>query len=299
MPTPSQSFDIPLPLVQKLIQTQFPAFASLAIQPVMVQGHDNRTFRLGTDLLVRLPTAHAYALKVPKEQQILPFLAKHLTVPIPTPVAMGMPTPDYPFNFSIYRWIEGESASTLQLDEQAMVGIAHDLATFLEELHQIDSAGGPPPGLHNWYRGAHVSVYDEQMREQAAALQGVIDTDAALALWQAACATAWHHPPVWIHGDLASGNVLIRNQRLAGIIDFGGTGVGDPACDLTIVWTFLRDKAREIFIEKVSLDGATWLRAKAWALWKATFQLCQIEDKKSLPAQVQQKIIQDVLAAGE
>jgi aminoglycoside phosphotransferase (APT) family kinase protein len=98
-----------------------------------------------------------------------------------------------------------------------------------------------------------------------------------------------------IHGDFAIGNMLLLDGKLSAIIDFGGMALGDPACDLVIAWTFLKDNARDIFIREMALDEGTWLRAKAWVLWKATFELCQIADKNSLEALIQKRIIEDVI----
>ncbi len=155
----------------------------------------------------------------------------------------------------------------------------------------IQDVEGPSPGQHNWWRGDHVSVYDQGAREQIAKLADIIDGPAALSLWEKACSTRWQGDPVWLHGDFASSNILIQDNKLSAVIDFGGMGIGDPACDLVITWTFLSGKAREIFIDEVALDTDTWLRAKAWALWKATFDLCQIKDKNSHEAQLQKKLL--------
>ena len=284
-----------LELACKLIKDQFPNYSHLAITEVKVQGHDNRTFRLGPDMLIRMPTAESYALKVPKEQELLPKLISHLSLPIPTPIKMGGPSKDYPYLFSIYKWLEGESANSLTIDDESLEHIARQLAKFLNELQSIDSVEGPEPGLHNWYRGAHVNVYDAQARAQIKQLEGVIDISSALHLWEKALTSKWEKPPVWIHGDFASGNILIQNNKLSAVIDFGGMGVGDPACDLVIAWTFLKGKAREIFVRETDLDSDTWARTRAWALWKATFELCQIENKNSAGADFQKLIIQDVL----
>ena len=260
----------------------------------MQQTH-NRTYRIGEDMLIRMPTAESYALKVPKEQELLPKLDKHLSIAIPTPIKMGWPSADYPYPFSIYKWLEGRSANHVQLDDRLLEGIALQLATFLKELHSISDVNGPGPGQHNWWRGDHVSIYDKGVREQIANLVDVIDSGAALNLWKRACTTKWQEKPVWIHGDFAVGNILIQDNKLSGIIDFGGTAVGDPACDLVIAWTYLFGKARKIFINEIDLDTGAWLRARAWALWKATFELCQIENKSSYEAQLQKKIIDEVL----
>lgn len=288
-------FNITLGLVRKLIAEQFSEFAHLNIQPVKIQGHDNRTFRLGPDMLVRMPTEESYALKVSKEQALLPQLKPHLSVPIPIPLKMGNPSKDFPFPFSIYKWLEGESVNSLDLNDHSLESIALGLAEFLKQLQSIDTVEGPAPGLHNWYRGAHVSVYDEGARTQIAQLDRVIDSNKALKLWDAACQTKWSNDSVWIHGDFATGNILMQNGKLSGIIDFGGMGIGDPACDLVIAWTFLKGKPRKMFIEEMYLDADTWLRAKAWALWKATFELCNSQDKTDAYALKQGQIIKNLL----
>lgn len=242
-----------------------------------------------------MPTAKSYALKVPKEQALLPKLAQHLTVSIPVPIKMGVACNDFPYPFSIYKWLEGKSINLLVLDNDALEQIAFDLAKFLKELQSIDDVDGLFPGQHNWWRGDHVNVYDKGARKQIAELLTVIHRADALDLWERACKTKWGQLPVWVHGDFAIGNMLILNGKLSAIIDFAGIALGDPACDLVIAWTFLKDSARDIFIREMALDEDTWLRAKAWALWKATFELCQIADKNSPEALIQKKIIQDVI----
>ena len=287
---------IPNPdLARKLIAEQFPEYASLPIVDVEKQGHDNRTYRLGDHMLIRMPTAADYALKVPKEQELLPELAKRLSISIPAPIKMGKPSADYPYPFSIYQWLPGKSINLLTLTDQEKEQLGFDMAKFLKELQAIMDIKGPEPGQHNWWRGDHVSVYDKGAREQIAELSDVIDAPRALALWDQACATKWNKQPIWIHGDFAIGNILMDSGKLSAVIDFGGAAVGDPACDLVIAWTYLSGKARETFISKMDMDPDTWLRARAWALWKATFELCQISDKNSSEAKTQKIIIAEVI----
>lgn len=283
-------------LAHLLIQEQFPEYADLPITSVEKQGHDNRTYRLGKSLLIRLPTAESYALKVPKEQALLPKLAPHLTLRIPSPIKMGVASSKYPYPFSIYAWIDGKSLNQIRLDDLQLESIAPDLASFLRELQDIKDVEGPPPGQHNWWRGDHISVYDKDAREQIAALSTWLDASKALHLWETASETRWNREPVWIHGDFAPGNILMHNGKVSAVIDFGGMGVGDPACDLVIAWTLLHAKARKAFIHALNLDEATWLRARAWALWKATFELCSITDKQSSAAQEHLKIVNAVLS---
>ena len=284
-----------LDLARKLIEEQFPEYASLSIVDVEKQGHDNRTYRLGEHMLIRMPTDADYALKVLKEQELLPQLAKRLSVSIPAPIKMGKPSADYPYPFSIYKWLSGKSINLLTLTDQEKEQLAFDLAKFLKELQAINDIEGLAPGQHNWQRGAHVSVYDKGAREQIAELLEIIDVSKALTLWDRACETKWNKPPIWIHGDFAIGNILMDSGKLSAVIDFGGTAVGDPACDLVIAWTYLSGKARQIFISKMDMNADTWLRARAWVLWKATFELCQIVDKNSTEALLQKQIIDEVI----
>ncbi|PPE03404.1 aminoglycoside phosphotransferase family protein [Holospora curviuscula] len=289
------NIDITPDLARKLIAEQFPEYPSLPIVDVEKQGHDNRTYRLGNHMLIRMPTAEDYALKVPKEQELLPQLAKRFSVSIPAPIKMGKPSTDYPYPFSIYKWLPGKSINLLTLTAQDKEQLAFDLAKFLKKLQVITDVEGPDPGQHNWWRGDHVSVYGKGAREQIAELVEIIDASKALALWGRACETKWDKKPVWIHGDFAIGNILMDSGKLSAVIDFGGAAVGDPACDLVIAWTYLFGKAREIFISEMDMDTDTWLRARAWTLWKATFELCQIADKNSPEAGLQKRIIDEVM----
>jgi len=291
-----ESLNITPELAGQLIANQFPEYAHLPIVPVQAQGHDNYTFRLGQQLLMRMPSAAVYALKVPIEQAVLPCLRPFISVAIPEPVKMGEPCLDYPFHFSIYKWLDGCSLNTLNMNHTTLNVLALELANFLKQLQAIQGVKLLEPGQHNWWRGAHVSVYDDQFRQQVAALAGVIDTANAMVLWESACQTQWHKPAVWIHGDFASGNLLLQAGHLAGVIDFGGVAVGDPACDLVIAWTLLDESARAIFIHAMALDENTWLRAKAWALWKATFELSQMLNHQQHAALVQKNIIRQLLS---
>ncbi len=282
-------------LVKQLISTQFPEYSNLEIVAVDIQGHDNRTFRLGNKMLVRLPSAKDYALKVPIEQHYLPKLKPHLSLKIPIPLNIGNPSSIFPYHFSIYEWLEGISANQTQLNSNELNNIALQLAIFLQELQNITDIKGPIPGQHNWWRGDHISVYDKNAKQQINTLKKYIDSDKALSLWDSAYHTRWQLQPIWIHGDVAIGNLILLNKKLHGVIDFGGMAMGDPACDLTIAFTWFEDEARDIFIEKMAMNNETWLRAKAWTLWKASYELCQCENINSTYAKKQINIINTVI----
>lgn len=172
-----------LDLACKLIAEQCPEYAHLPITDVEKQGHDNRTYRLGPDMLIRIPTAENYALKIPKEQELLPQSGKRLSLSIPVPIKMGNPSRDFPYPFSIYKWLPGKSITLLTLTDQEKEFFAFDLAKFLKELQAIVDIEGISPGQHNWWRGDHVSVYDKGAREQIAELADFINANQAIALW--------------------------------------------------------------------------------------------------------------------
>lgn len=279
-----------------LISDQFPQFSHLPIWPVEHGGHDNRTFHLGDEMSIRLPSTQDYERQVQKEQTWLPKIAAHLPLPIPKPIAMGVPSQIYPWNWSIYQWLEGDSANTLDLQDSHLETIAVQLAEFLNHFHLFDAAGAPAPGLHNWWRAAHTSVYDEDTRALIEALKDLIDVDNARALWQKAINSTWHKDPVWVHGDVANGNLLVKDNKLAAVIDFGCMGIGDPACDLTIAWTFFSGKSREIFKANIPLDEDTWARARGWAMWKALYEISVLEDNSGPALSKQLEVIDAVLA---
>lgn len=291
MPDPKPTIDTDL--VRRLVNAQFPQWRHLPVRPVAFGGWDNRTFHLGNDMTLRLPSAAPYALQVEKEHRWLPRLAPLLPLPIPVPLAMGEPGEDYPWQWSVYRWIDGETAKTAEIADRPQFAV--DLAKFLIALRRIDPAGGPPAGQHNFFRGGPPSVYDNQTREALQALEGQIDTQAATAVWDAALAATWQGSPVWFHGDVAWGNLLVQNGRLSAVIDFGTSGIGDPSCDLAIAWTFFQGESREAFRAAIDVDEATWARGRGWTLWKALITVAG-HDANQAEAERSRRVIDDVLA---
>jgi len=253
-------------LVRQLITDQFPTWQNFQIKEVEKSGHDNRTFRLGDTMCVRLPSALSYASQVEKEFEWLPKLAPHISLSITKPLVLGTPNNDYPYSWSINKYLEGK---TLQQSDSNKSDIAKELASFLKELQSIDTTNGPLSGQHNFYRGGQLSIYHNEVIDALTNLKDAIDTDICLHIWESALANKWTRKNVWVHGDIAIGNLLHQNYHLAGVIDFGMLGVGDPACDLVMAWTYFDDLSREIFMEEMNMDSSTWHRARGWALWKA------------------------------
>ncbi|WP_350277801.1 aminoglycoside phosphotransferase family protein [Kribbella sp. HUAS MG21] len=254
-------------LVRRLIAQQFPQWAELPVTPVEVDGWDNRTYRLGSELTVRLPTHDSYVAAVDKEHRWLPVLAPALPVQIPEAVAKGEPGFGYPHPWAVRRWIDGRTASVETVPD--LSDFARSIAKFILALQAVDATGGPAAGAHSFYRGAPPAHYHDETVEALAALKDRIDADLAREVWEAALAAAWDRPPMWFHGDIAHGNLLVRDGRLSAVIDFGTSGVGDPACDLVIAYTFFSGSSRDAFRDAVRQDAAMWARARGWALWKA------------------------------
>ena len=205
---------------------------------------------------------------MPKEHRWLPVLAPLLPLAaVPEPVAMGVPGEGYPFAWSVYRWIDGEPASAEAVADPVALGV--EVGGFLRALAAVDTRGGPTPGPHNFNRGGPLAFYEEETLQAVEMLGDRIPREAVLEIWTDAVAAEWHGEPVWFHGDVAEGNLLLRDGRLAAVIDFGTCGVGDPACDTVIAWTLLRGEARAAFRSALGADDATWARGRGWALWKA------------------------------
>ena len=283
-------------LARRLVAAQFPQWAGLPVDPVELDGWDNRTFRLGAELSVRLPNGDWYALQVDKEQTWLPRLAPHLPLAIPQPVARGEPGEGYPFPWSVYRWLEGTpAASAGALFDR--IALASSLAAFLGALQGIDATGGPEPGPHNFFRGGPLSIYAEETERSVAALGDAVGADAVRRVFDDALAARWAGEPVWVHGDVAAGNLLVRDGRLAAVIDFGCSAVGDPACDVVIAWTLFSGASRAAFRARLAADAATWSRGRGWALWKALITLVgDLEREDVAAATATRRVIDRVVA---
>lgn len=287
-------------LVRRLVAAQFPQWAGLAVRPVAVDGWDNRTYRLGDDMVVRLPTAAGYVPAVAKENAWLPVLAPRLPLPVPEVRGAGEPGEGYPYPWSVRGWLAGETAMTPERvgGPAELVRFAEDLGGFVRALRAVDATGGPAAGAHSFQRGAPPAYYDGETRGALTALEGsgLVDTARAAEVWRAALDAPYAGPPVWFHGDIAGGNLLVRDGRLAAVLDFGTSGVGDPACDLVVSWTLLSGESRAAYRRTVGGDAGMWARARGWALWKALICVVQFRAADPVLAAEHARVAAEVLA---
>ncbi|WP_297637442.1 aminoglycoside phosphotransferase family protein [uncultured Clostridium sp.] len=256
--------EISTEIVKRLIEEQFPKWKELEIKGVEKSGHDNRTFHLGDKMTVRLPSGEAYVPQVKKELRWLPILQKEIGIKITTPIKEGSPSELYPFPWSVNNYIEGENASYENI--QDLKAFARDLSKFLKELQKISTLDGPIAGTHNFYRGGNLEIYNKETEEALKNLKDTLPVGKLKMIWSKALKSSWQQECVWIHGDIAPGNLLVREGKLCGVIDFGIMGVGDPSCDYAMAWTFFEEDNRVEFLKEI--DNETIERAKGWALWK-------------------------------
>ncbi|MEU6978656.1 MULTISPECIES: aminoglycoside phosphotransferase family protein [unclassified Streptomyces] len=260
-PTPAPVADVGL--VRRLVHAQFPQWAGLPVRQVDSAGTDNLMFRLGDALVVRLPKASWAQGQVEKEQRWLPRLAGHLPLPVPVPVGLGVPGEGFGQRWSVYEWLEGEDAFRAPIGDLGHAAV--ELGRFGFALRAVDATGGPAS-----FRGGPVTAWEDGAMVpsiRALGADGTLDAGLVSAAWEAVLRLPqWDRAPVWVHGDLLPGNLLTRDGRLSAVIDFGGLGVGDPACDMMGAWTLLTPETRPLFREAARVDDATWARGRGWAL---------------------------------
>jgi len=258
---PAAEVDVGVELVIDLLADQFPALADRQVSE-LASGWDNFSFRVGSDLVARLPRRALAATLVENEAEWLPRLAPTLPLPVPAPRHLGRPGRGYPWHWVIAPWIDGKpviSPSSIHSD-----GAAEQLGAFLLALHRP----APPNAPSNQYRGIPLRGRDETTRRRMADLAGAVDSERLLELWDAALAVpAYSGRPLWLHGDLHPLNLLAEDGRLTGVIDFGDITAGDPATDLAIAWMIFDQPSRSRFMSVYgSADDALWERARGWAI---------------------------------
>ncbi|MEU4803307.1 aminoglycoside phosphotransferase family protein [Actinosynnema sp. NPDC023587] len=280
---------IPETLVRALLVDSFPAWAALGLTRVASAGTDNALYRLGEDMVVRLPRIGWAVDGIRHEHEWIPKLAPHLPIATPEPLGLGRPTAGFPWPWAVYRWLAGANPTTIE-DPR---GFGEDVAALVAALRGIRLANAPETG-----RGRPLATRDAMTREAIAGLGDRVDAKAVVEVWESALALPrWNGGPVWVHADLSPGNVLVRNGKLSAAIDFSAVGVGDPAADLPVAWNLLPPTARAAFREALGDDDATWQRGRALALSIALVQLQYYWDSNPTLAANSRHVVEEVLAS--
>jgi aminoglycoside phosphotransferase (APT) family kinase protein len=258
-------------LVRRLLAGQFPRWADLPVVPVRSWGTDHDIYRLGDDLAVRLPKIGWAQGQAVLEATWLPVLAPHLPLAVPVPVALGEPAEGYPFAWSVQEWLPGDSAGDARPQDPDRA--ADDLAAFVRALQDVDAADGPRKPRDA--RGGSLEAVDEPVRRAVAALGRRVDAGPVLRAWEESLSASGAGPgeEAWIHADLLPGNLLVRDGRLSAVLDFGGLGVGDPACDLMPAWNLLDAARARRYRDALGAGDDAWLRGRGWALAQALVAL--------------------------
>ncbi|MFE5585090.1 aminoglycoside phosphotransferase family protein [Kitasatospora sp. NPDC056531] len=288
----ADELDIDEALVRRMVAAQFPQWADLPVELVDSAGTSNAMYRLGADLVVRIPRIPGAAEDIGKEHAWLPRLALGLPVAVPAPVGLGEPADGCPWPWSVLRWLEGANPVAGRVAEPAL--LSADLASFVTAMYRVDPVGGPAS-----YRSETLAARDGAVRRALAALTDVVDTEAVTSLWDLALRAPDHPgPPVWIHADLQPGNLLVDGAgRLSAVIDFGCVGLGDPAVDLLPVWYVLPASVRDAFRTAVGADAAAWARGRGWALSVALMELDYYRETNLRMARTARYVIGELLAA--
>ncbi|MFF3465095.1 aminoglycoside phosphotransferase family protein [Streptomyces sp. NPDC002619] len=287
-------YDVHDDLVRRLVAGRFPGWAGLTVERFPSGGTVNAMYRLGDDMVVRLPLGAGGAEDVSLEREWLPRLAPLLPTAVPEVLGAGEPAEGYPWRWSVYRWLAGANPEAGALSEPAL--LAEDLADFVAAMRSVTLPRAPKA-----YRGGPLASLDASTRAAIEELRGIpeegVDCDAVTAVWEEALrAPGWDGPPVWLHADLMPGNLLVDDGgRLASVIDFGCMGAGDPACDLFPAWNLLPAGAREVFREALGVDDATWTRGRARTLSQALIALPYYRTTNTTMADNARHVIREVL----
>ncbi len=276
---PAATVVVSTAVVRSLLVQQRPDLAHLHLKAVS-NGWDNAIFRLGTELAVRLPRRPEAVPLILHEQLYLPDVAERSPTPVPAPVHAGRPSPNFPWPWSIVRWIEGTPA--VDIDPADRREAAEDLASFVASVNIPAPADAPI----NPFRGVPLRARSTTVLERLADGRRYPQAADLAAMWAMALdAPDWSGPPLWIHGDLHPANVLLSSDgSLAGVVDFGDIGAGDPAVDLAVAWLMFDDGGRQRFIAAFdgSVDGMTWVRARGWAVALSAAMLSNSDDNPQM-----------------
>jgi aminoglycoside phosphotransferase (APT) family kinase protein len=249
-----------------------PDFAGLTLTPLPHGGTETRAFRLGPSHLLRLPIRAGATDAFAAETPWIDWLAPHLPLAVPSVVATGHVATTPPLPWTIQRWIEGTDASRAMPDDQG--DMVDRLASFIMALRPAPAPETPLTG--DSPRGGPLAPQDAAFRAALtiARAKGITGLAPAVAAWEnGLAAPTWQGAPVWLHGDLVPGNMILAEDRLVAIIDWSFVTRGDPAYDLIPAWFVFDGPARQRFLDRLGDDPATISRARARVAWQCVVAL--------------------------
>ncbi|MGH8880763.1 MAG: aminoglycoside phosphotransferase family protein [Stackebrandtia sp.] len=280
--------DITVDTVTRLVAEQFPQWRDLPVRSVESTGTVSALFRLGNDIVLRFPFRPRVDNELRREQEHARTIASNAPVRVSEPLGIGEPGEGYPGRWAAYGWIPGTPATTTPVGE----AFASDLAAFVRAVRAIGTDGATWDGMS---RGGPLWLRDEDVREALAASNRLTDTARIEQLWKRCRDVPRDAADTWIHADLMPGNLLVRDGRLAAVIDFETVAVGDPAVDLMPAWNLFDHGAREVFRRKSGADEATWERGRGWAIVQAIVALPYYVDTNPVMAETARHTLNAVM----
>lgn len=259
------------------------------------QGHDNTTFLIGEKYVARFPNKKRYSEIIPLVRNTINKIRPFISIKIPEVIFIGSPSDLFPFDWMISSWIEGESLN-LTIDTIDKKILAYDLGLLLKEFQCISfDFDLLAPGYHNYYRDDSFEVYKEEALQTLCFFSYLKNKDIITEILNRAAVSLWNKKPIFVHGDIALGNMLYKNNKLNALIDFGTFAMGDPACDLMMTWNFFEGESRAIFKNRVNYDFDTWVRGMAWTLWKSIIELAHCQHLQINTSENLYKTIDDII----
>ncbi len=246
MPVWSAEITVDEPLARGLIADQFPEVA-LESTALLGVGWDNTAWLVDDRWVFRFPRRAVAIPGFERELAALPQLAPRLPLPIPDPVFVGRPADEFPWPWFGAAQVPGREP--LGLDEATRAAFAEPLGRFLRALHEAPLSDGLP---HDPMGRADMAVRVPKTLEQLEPVE-------AAGLWRATDAvhrlfdTAHSLPPsdtkVVLHGDLHFRHLLVDDRGTpSGVIDWGDMSCGDPAIDLSLVFSLVPAAAHAAFL---------------------------------------------------
>jgi aminoglycoside phosphotransferase (APT) family kinase protein len=262
MSWPAAEVPIDAALVSSLLRAQFPEFANLDCYRVN-EGFDNSVWRLGEELVIRLPRHQLAATLIENELRWLPEVVRHVSLATPLPLRAGAATNEFPWPWLIASWHDGEPGDGV--NQHVRGRSAKEMANFLRAIH----TEAPTDAPFNPYRSVALASRESSLYSRLEDVGEIVNFENVESLWKSVRDTPrGDRPDHWLHGDFHPGNTIYRNGSLIGVIDFGDMCAGDPAVDLAGgLLSLPYESLSEFFDTYERCDGATLRRTIGWSIF--------------------------------